>query len=386
MADAPKQHEEVKPVSPRFVETLRNIRREHNRHSPDDQWDVDEVTDEFADAFYRRAMKSLEEDMQWDRLLKCLKQPAIWVFVCLFLMTVIGFIYALATLVPSWVALIWSFPICVAMVLAIPYLPQIPWAIRKTRELADVDKKSAESWAEGLVEYAIQCQSDIEQREAAIADYLTQLINMIVVVYLLPLVALASAGQRYKTYHMVLRLVPVSLNLVWDILFLVASFTVAQQGSPYGGLFLALCVGISSLSILHGNFKKVGVGKYREVTWLSMQRDSISLLPFFRLFAIVVVSFASCYHAIGIMDQEAFSRPIDAVDSVYFSLVTAATVGFGDISPVSTSAKVVCMVEIVCSFIITVFVIATILSVWQGTHLTDRQGAAIEEEPQPKSD
>jgi hypothetical protein len=49
------------------------------------------------------------------------------------------------------------------------------------------------------------------------------------------------------------------------------------------------------------------------------------------------------------------------VDLVYFSVVTISTVGYGDISPKATSAKLLCMCEILLGYFFIGMLLATIL-------------------------
>lgn len=53
----------------------------------------------------------------------------------------------------------------------------------------------------------------------------------------------------------------------------------------------------------------------------------------------VILVFASWYRAISFSNPGAFSQPLGILDSVYFSMVTFLTIGFGDIVPVSASRK-----------------------------------------------
>ncbi|MGM1061416.1 ion channel [Saccharothrix sp. Mg75] len=54
-----------------------------------------------------------------------------------------------------------------------------------------------------------------------------------------------------------------------------------------------------------------------------------------------VLVFAGCYHLLSAADRAAFTEPLDRVDAVYFAVTVFATVGFGDIAPVTTTARVV---------------------------------------------
>lgn len=69
-----------------------------------------------------------------------------------------------------------------------------------------------------------------------------------------------------------------------------------------------------------------------------------------------IVVFAAAYYQIGTGDTAAFKEPIsEVIDAVYFSVVTAATVGYGDIRPVDTWARILVIAQIFLSLIYTIF-------------------------------
>ncbi|MCF8526097.1 MAG: potassium channel family protein [Candidatus Nanopelagicales bacterium] len=63
------------------------------------------------------------------------------------------------------------------------------------------------------------------------------------------------------------------------------------------------------------------------------------------LAALFLAVFAMIYVAISLFDAKAFTEPLDAFTSYYFALTVLATVGFGDITPVTTVARAVTMVQ-----------------------------------------
>jgi len=63
------------------------------------------------------------------------------------------------------------------------------------------------------------------------------------------------------------------------------------------------------------------------------------------LAALFLAVFAMIYVAISLFDAKAFTEPLNAFTSYYFALTVLATVGFGDITPVTTVARAVTMVQ-----------------------------------------
>jgi hypothetical protein len=67
----------------------------------------------------------------------------------------------------------------------------------------------------------------------------------------------------------------------------------------------------------------------------------VLVLPLFLLM------FAATYVVLAGSDPEAFTEPLDRIDGLYFVVTVFATVGFGDISAVSTVARVLVTVQMV---------------------------------------
>jgi voltage-gated potassium channel len=55
----------------------------------------------------------------------------------------------------------------------------------------------------------------------------------------------------------------------------------------------------------------------------------------------LVVVFAFTFLTISRADPQSFSEPLGRVDAMYFTVSTVATVGFGDITPISAAARTV---------------------------------------------
>jgi hypothetical protein len=72
----------------------------------------------------------------------------------------------------------------------------------------------------------------------------------------------------------------------------------------------------------------------------------------------VILGFGLCFWHISV-SQSGFSQPLSATSALYLSLVTFATVGFGDLTPLSDFARVMISLEIVASL----FALAAVFSV-----------------------
>lgn len=83
----------------------------------------------------------------------------------------------------------------------------------------------------------------------------------------------------------------------------------------------------------------------------------IGLVSYF----LVIYEYAISYTLLSRLDPHAFNiGTLTLFDAIYFSLTTAATVGFGDIVPSSTLARVFVMAEILITFTYVVFIFSVL--------------------------
>jgi hypothetical protein len=66
----------------------------------------------------------------------------------------------------------------------------------------------------------------------------------------------------------------------------------------------------------------------------------------------LIVFFANIYVTMSESDPAAFNQPLDKPAGVYFTTTVLATVGFGDIAPQTTSARMVVMSQMVLNLIV----------------------------------
>jgi hypothetical protein len=92
----------------------------------------------------------------------------------------------------------------------------------------------------------------------------------------------------------------------------------------------------------------------------------------------VVFGYAGLYLSLGQLEVISFSQPLSVISSLYFSLVTFATVGYGDIYPSENVGRLFVSSEIAVAF----FVIAAVFAISISWILSQRQqvlSARIEE-------
>jgi hypothetical protein len=75
---------------------------------------------------------------------------------------------------------------------------------------------------------------------------------------------------------------------------------------------------------------------------------------------LLIVVFAATYVTVSAQQPGAFSEPLNRTDGLYFTVTVFATVGFGDISPVTELARVLVTIQMLVG-LLTVGVIAKVL-------------------------
>jgi len=76
---------------------------------------------------------------------------------------------------------------------------------------------------------------------------------------------------------------------------------------------------------------------------------------------VFLLLFAATYTLMSQAQPDAFTKPISRTDAVYFAVTVFATVGFGDISPVSEGARVVVTIQMIADLLLLGFVLRAFL-------------------------
>ena len=111
------------------------------------------------------------------------------------------------------------------------------------------------------------------------------------------------------------------------------------------------------------------------------------LVLFGLLITLIVLSFATGFFAIYLIDNESFMIGNIGYDStfalffefLYFSLITFSSVGYGDVVPLSLEGKFLAMLEIVLRFFVLVFGIANINRIHVGEEENSNDKTKINE-------
>ena len=71
--------------------------------------------------------------------------------------------------------------------------------------------------------------------------------------------------------------------------------------------------------------------------------------------------FALVYFKMADLQAQAFSEPLNRTDALYFTITVFSTVGFGDIAPVATAARVTTMVQMLGDLVVVGLVLRVML-------------------------
>jgi len=74
----------------------------------------------------------------------------------------------------------------------------------------------------------------------------------------------------------------------------------------------------------------------------------------------LLLLYAASYGVLSMQDPANFTQPLDRTDGLYFTMTVFTTVGFGDITPVAQTARVLVMTQMVVG-LVTVGVVAKLL-------------------------
>ncbi len=177
-------------------------------------------------------------------------------------------------------------------------------------------------------------------------------------------IARVAASGRVRDGRHVLRIV------TWLLPVLAvgaASFAVPGTTMSSGFLDAVLLGAMAVISmIILGVSRDIAIflldtGLLFEEFFRRMSRLAVPAFAFLTFYSLLVILFAALYavldHALGGANFriDGTLRAISFPESLYFSLMTLSTVGYGDISPASSAIRLVAGAEIVCGLLLLLF-------------------------------
>jgi voltage-gated potassium channel len=151
----------------------------------------------------------------------------------------------------------------------------------------------------------------------------------------------------------------VRLVLVLTRAFLVAALIVVVyyvlpvRASVDLGTLVRLVGGLAALSLLIA-WQLRGIARSPYPALRAVESLAV-VIPVFLLL------FAGAYAIMSQAQPAAFSEEISRTDALYFSVTVFATVGFGDISPVSDPARIVVTIQMIADLLVLGFVLQAVL-------------------------
>ena len=141
-------------------------------------------------------------------------------------------------------------------------------------------------------------------------------------------------------------------SCVVAVLVVLAYFVLPMTSATRASAIVVLVGGLTALVlVLAWHIRLILVAPYPAA------RAASALVVTVPLFLVV---FATIYYLMGVADEAAWSEPLTRMDALYFTVTVFATVGFGDITAVSQSARVLTMFQMVAGLVL-VGVIARVL-------------------------
>jgi voltage-gated potassium channel len=110
----------------------------------------------------------------------------------------------------------------------------------------------------------------------------------------------------------------------------------------------------------------VDAGLLFEEFFMRISRLVIPAFAFLTFYSLLVILFASVYHLLSYYNASHFyvsgtPRALNFSESVYFSIVSMSTVGYGDIVPHTSLARLLASIEVVCGFMLLLFGVSELL-------------------------
>src|SRR6476469_3361885 len=111
----------------------------------------------------------------------------------------------------------------------------------------------------------------------------------------------------------------------------------------------------------------VDAGLLFEEFFFRIQRLVVPAFAFLTFYSLLIILFASAYHILSQYTGKhhfyvgGSPQVLSFSESIYFSIVSISTVGYGDIVPHSSVARLLASIEVVCGFMLLLFGVSELL-------------------------
>ncbi|MFM7083410.1 MAG: ion channel [Hyphomicrobium sp.] len=150
--------------------------------------------------------------------------------------------------------------------------------------------------------------------------------------------------------------------------FLLSLFFNLEINNERTFLLTMLLISIIVLSVSQNvSIFLVDAGLLLEEFFQRMSRMTIPAFAFLTFYSLAVIAFAAIYTLISQniggphFRVDGISRSINFSEAIHFSIVTISTVGYGDIIPLSSSARLLASTEVICGVMLLLFGVSELL-------------------------
>ncbi len=307
---------------------------------------------------------------------------AIWPIFC----TV--FLFARRDYLLAAIPFLYAFPYCFGVALVIK--PIVSFLMIALRDGADAARAQYDAWRE---QWKLKCSTEIPTE--VINTYRAGLVWKHVSKLLAILQSIALAPRIIYLFAVVFRFgrkMPflVDFDTPFFALSTLVAYLVASAHHPVVALILSANLFLLKLYEVTSPFdSRSGVLR---LLLQDKRHPRLSDIAFAA--AIMASSFGCIHYCISILNPSAYSRPLNAIDGLYFSVITFATVGYGDIYPTTDLSKLACIGEIASGCLVLLFGVNLAMMVWfqkvadspaGGTDRSAANGQPTKNESEPAS-
>ena len=151
------------------------------------------------------------------------------------------------------------------------------------------------------------------------------------------------------------------LTIMWAMApQIVAAYLLAVLHATYTAIYVAGCIVYLTVSVAIGGLKlENGV-----VRFFGTYKAQASPLVILSLASLCAMSFGVLHFAVWSMWPNEYLNMHGIEDAMYFSVVTIATVGYGDILPLGHAARWLCVSEILSGVLLLVVGVSASMTIW----------------------
>jgi len=271
------------------------------------------------------------------------------------------------------VALLYGLPGCISLgMVSGPLIQQI----RDERaNRSDQTNERLKSWGERVQHEVKSAEAEVLlENRPTFWRYLSKLLMAVYAVFMLPLLLLKLVIAMRISMRIFL------WSGFFEVCWLVSFILLAYSGAvshPFVSIILSVVIFVGKLYEVISRFE-VRQGVLR---MLSYKKHQVRLFDIVLAAVMMVAAFGCIHYCISLLNDRAYSVPLTAFDGFYFSVVTFATVGYGDIVPKSFAAKLACIGEIFSGCLVLLFGVNLEMMVWFqkfSSGPTDSGAAAIQ--------